>query len=689
MFDYKNNLIRDMMQTLSEHSSNGIYITDKDGIIYANNGLAKMFGYHREDILSHNITLRELIIPEHYDMVMNIAESILDNKTTGGNIKITGMKKSGELIYLDCIITSDIHHGKHIIVSSIIDKTEEVNLGQQLQQMQQSFDALEDAAYSAAYYDHMTGLPNRRMFVEKLDKQLVRKAPTPSDDHIAMILINVQKFKLINTSLGHQIGEELMKQLAQLLREALSGEQAMYRIAGDKLCVVFPGATEGDVTKLTDRLFERSQSEFVIEGYKLHITIDIGVSMSPHDGQTVDQLFRAAETALYFSQSVAKDQVKQYTQSLSVQAFKTFSLNNDLPKALEKNQFFIQYMPRINTETTCIVGTEALIRWRHPDWGIVPPAEFIPLAEESGLIEQIGEWVLREACMQNKQWLDKGYDALKIAVNVSGKQLGQGNLLDVIDRALQQTNMPSHLLEVELTESVLVSNGEQVAELLRELDRRQICVSLDDFGTGYSTLYSLKHLKVHTLKIDRSFTSELFSDSVNKSIVQNIISLASDLDMKTVAEGVETIEQFHFMKNIQCDEVQGYYFSRPLYPEQIDELLELPFLPHDIEKKVQHEFDINHRKHMRIEFTYPLIAEMTMTKFKKQKIDLGKSDVFVKNICATGLNFETAIKLPVGDDIIFEFTVHMMGETYEFKGIIMWSNEVASGEVYEYGVSFV
>lgn len=688
MFDYKNNLIKDMMQTLSEHSANGVYIADKDGIIYANNGFATMFGYSREDILSHNITLRELIIPEHYHMVMNVAESILNNKTTGGNFKITGMNKSGELIYLDCVITSDDHQGKRIIVSSIIDKTEEVKLGQQLKQMKKNYSALEDAAYMAAYFDHTTGLPNRRMFVEELEEELAQSDPA-ANDHIAMVLINVQKFKLINNSLGHQIGEVLIKQLAQQIDNSLSEGQTLYRIAGDKFCVVFVGATQRRLLNLANHIFELSEQEFIIEGYKLNITINIGVSMSPLDGNTVDHLFRAAETALYFSKTAAVDKVKQYSQSLSVQAFKTFSLNNDLPKALERNQFFIQYMPRVNTNSTRIVGTEALIRWRHPDWGIVPPAEFIPLAEESGLIEQIGEWVLREACKQNKQWLDKGKSPIKIAVNISARQLVQQNLIDIIDSILMETGMPSRLLEVELTESVLVDNPEHVAELIEQLDQRQISVSLDDFGTGYSTLYSLKHLKVDTLKIDRSFTSELFSDSVNKSIVQNIVSLASDLEMKTIAEGVETLEQYHFMKNIRCNEIQGYYFSRPLDPDQIDSLLELPFLPHDSEKKVQYQFDKDNRKHMRIEFTYPLVAEMTMTMFKMKKIDLGKSEVFVKNICAGGLNFETGMKLPVSDDIIFEFTVHIMGQTYDFKGVIIWCNEVDSGEVYEYGVNFV
>lgn len=687
MLDYQNNLIKDMMQTLSEHSFNGVYICDDEGIIYVNNGFATLFGYSRDDFLSHNITFREIIIPEHYDTLVQITDRIMNGEKASDRFKMTGLKKNGELIYLNFIVTADIHLHKQIIVGSIVDKSAEVKLEERLKQAMR-FDVKEhdvDAVYWAAYYDHVTRLPNRRMFVERLEAQL--KAMPESS--IAMLLIDVKKFKLINNSLGHHVGEQVIVQLADRLQHVISAEQMLYRIAGDKFCIVQLQLDDKQaMLSLADRVFEVCRDEFIINGYKLNIEVNIGLSMAPQDGDTIDRLFRAAETALYFAESQTKNETKLYTSSLSVQAFKIFSLNNDLPKALETGQFFLQYMPRIDTQSTQIIGTEALIRWRHPQWGVVPPNEFIPLAEQSGLIEQIGEWVLREACRQNKQWLEQGYKPLRIAVNFSAQQLMQPNLLAIIDQILEETGMPSQLLEIELTESILVSNESDTATLLAELDKRQIKVSLDDFGTGYSSLYSLKQLKVHSLKIDRSFIHDLFSNSVNQSIIQNIISLANDLGLKTVAEGVETIEQYHFMKNLHCEEIQGYYFSRPLDPEQLVTLLSLPFLPHDKERKVQHAHE-NKRKHFRIEFTSPIVAEMTLSMFNNEQVSLGKTEVFVKNICAGGLNFQMGLKLPVNENMIFEFTVRLMGQTYHFQGKIMWYNELVPGEIYEYGVQFI
>jgi len=328
----------------------------------------------------------------------------------------------------------------------------------------------------------------------------------------------------------------------------------------------------------SDKIIQIIKEQFVIEGFELNITASVGISLSPEDGITVESLLKNADTALYFSKSQGRDQAQCYSPSLNVESFRLFSLSNDLRKALEKNELFLQYMPRVDAQTTQILGAEALVRWNHPDWGLVSPTEFIPIAEETGLIVPIGEWVLREACKQNKQWQDLGLPPITISVNFSVKQLLKQNILQSIDQIVEESGISPDRLEIEITESSFISNENEVTKLLVELKKRKIKVALDDFGTGYSSLYLLKRLALDTLKIDKSFIEEILTVPANKSILECILNLAKALQMNVVAEGVETAEQYAFLKEQKCNEIQGYYFSRPLHVEEFVQLLKNRYL---------------------------------------------------------------------------------------------------------------
>ena len=355
-----------------------------------------------------------------------------------------------------------------------------------------------------AYHDYLTELPNRRMFEEQLSKQLM--AAKVSHKKLAVLLIDLDRFKSVNDTLGHSVGDALLKQLAKKLQDCLDENQTVYRVGGDEFCIVLSEVeNHSEVMSLSDKIIQKIKEEFIIEGFELNITASVGISHSPEDGITVESLFKNADTALYFSKSQGRDQAQCYSPSLNVQAFKLFALSNDLRKALEKKELFLQYMPRVDAQTTQILGAEALIRWNHPDWGLVSPEEFIPIAEETGLIIPIGEWVLREACKQIKKWEDMALPPMIISVNFSVQQLLKKNILQTIDQIVEESGISPERLEVEITESSFISNENEVTQLLAELKKRKIKVSLDDFGTGYSSLYLLKRLALDTIKIDKNF----------------------------------------------------------------------------------------------------------------------------------------------------------------------------------------
>ena len=435
----------------------------------------------------------------------------------------------------------------------------------------------EELNHFLAYHDYLTELPNRRMFEEQLNKQL--RLAQISNNKLALVLIDLDRFKTVNDTLGHSIGDALLKQLANKLQNCLSTNQTVYRLGGDEFCIVILEVeSPSKVMFFSDKIIQIIKEQFVIEGFELNITASVGISLSPEDGITVESLLKNADTALYFSKSQGRDQAQCYSPSLNVESFRLFSLSNDLRKALEKNELFLQYMPRVDAQTTQILGAEALVRWNHPDWGLVSPTEFIPIAEETGLIVPIGEWVLREACKQNKQWQDLGLPPITISVNFSVKQLLKQNILQSIDQIVEESGISPDRLEIEITESSFISNENEVTKLLVELKKRKIKVALDDFGTGYSSLYLLKRLALDTLKIDKSFIEEILTVPANKSILECILNLAKALQMNVVAEGVETAEQYAFLKEQKCNEIQGYYFSRPLHVEEFVQLLKNRYL---------------------------------------------------------------------------------------------------------------
>ncbi|NHN34833.1 EAL domain-containing protein [Paenibacillus agricola] len=655
-------------RSIVEESAVGVFIVQNNLFVYTNPQLNRMLGFNS----LIDVDAWEIIHPEDREAIsskilkLSIEQSIR-------NISHRGIKQDGTIINCEVYYTRILHNGKIAILGTVLDITERKKT--------------EELNQYLAYHDYLTDLPNRRMFEEQLDKQLI--LAQFYDKKLAVLLIDLDRFKIVNDTLGHSVGDALLKQFANKLKNCLGEGQTSYRLGGDEFCIVVTEVNNiHEIMSFSDKINQITKEEFIIKGYELNITASIGISMSPEDGSTLETLLKNADAALYFSKSQGRDQAQCYSSSLNIESFKKFTLSNDLRKALDKNEFFLQYMPRVDTNTTEILGAEALIRWNHPDWGLVSPTDFIPIAEETGLIVPIGEWVLREACKQNKQWQDMGLPPITVSVNFSVQQLLKQNILQSIDQIVEESGISPDRLEIEITESSFISNEKEVIQLLVELKKRKIKVSLDDFGTGYSSLYLLKRLALDTIKIDKSFVEEILTDPVNKSIIECILNLAKALHINVVTEGVETAEQYAFLKEKKCNEIQGYYFSRPIDPEEFMHLLKNKLMINQSSKTKQEKLIANRRGYFRVNLKNPLVAGMTISMFKGRRVDLGSTEVFIINIGPSGLKFLMGVKLPVNDDIILKFSTEILNRAYELHGNIAWSNEIEGGEVYEYGVQF-
>jgi diguanylate cyclase (GGDEF)-like protein len=424
----------------------------------------------------------------------------------------------------------------------------------------------EDRIKHMAYYDDLTGLPNRRLFRDKLGKALIEAKK--NDELIAVMFIDIDRFKLVNESLGHDYGDNLIIQVAKRLTKIVKDKGFIARMEGDEFALFYTGLiTKDDSIELAQDILKEIEPVFLLTFFQLHITLSIGVSILLHEEDDAGDLMKYANTALSRAKEQGRNNFQFYTPAMNVQSVERLTLENDLRRAIEKREFMIYYQPQINISTGETVGAEALIRWDHPTRGIVSPGEFIPLAEENGMIVTIGDWVLETVCKQNKEWQDKGLSPFPISVNLSPRQFLQQNLVEKVADVLSKTGLEARYLELEITESMTM-DVEHAIDSLFELKKLGVSISIDDFGTGYSSLSYLKKFPINKLKIDRSFVRDLMDDPNDAAIVSTIIATAHGLDLKVIAEGVETFDQLNYLNDKLCNEVQGYLFSPPIKTEE-------------------------------------------------------------------------------------------------------------------------
>ncbi|WP_317204998.1 putative bifunctional diguanylate cyclase/phosphodiesterase [Janthinobacterium sp.] len=429
-----------------------------------------------------------------------------------------------------------------------------------------------------AYCDSLTGIPNRQAFLETLERELARSKL--DNKKFAVLFMDLDAFKRINDTLGHNIGDRLLQAVSLRLRDttrpsdlvARAPEQHgnLARLGGDEFTILIPELERvEDALNVARRVKEAMRRSFQIDAHEIFVTASIGISLFPEDGEDCDSLLKYADTAMYHAKNCGKNNAKLYSSSLTMQIMGHVKLEVGLRKAMKNDELYLLYQPQIDVASGQIVGVEALVRWRHPERGVVSPTEFIPLAEETGLIVPIGEWVLRTACLQATAWQKNGKRALRVAVNLSAKQFKDENLTQIVLSALADTGLDAHLLELELTEGTLMDNAEATLSTLEQLRAIGVHLSIDDFGTGYSSMSYLKRFDVRALKIDKSFIVGLPQDTENAAITRAIIAMAHGLRMVVVAEGVETAEQLQLLEQYGCDLVQGYFLGRPASHEAI------------------------------------------------------------------------------------------------------------------------
>ncbi len=483
------------------------------------------------------------------------------------NFKFKGYK-SGAVDYMTKPINDDILLSKVRIFLRIHQQKERLQrtLGE-LYRHRSTIKEQAEQLEKKAFFDTLTHLPNRSLFFNRLDHSIEQSRR--NNEKLAIVFLDLDRFKYINDTLGHAVGDQLLQDVAKRISDCTRKSDTVARLGGDEFTLILPDLlTSHGAAIVAQKILKSLNQPFNLLNGEYTIGGSIGISLYPSNGISSEELVKNADIAMYQAKQNGKNNYQFFTNEMNDKVVKRLAFENKLYKAVEKNEFVLYYQPQTDKNFKKITGFEALIRWNLPNEGLITPNEFIPIAEETGSIIQIGSWVMKEACSQSKSWEKAGLGNSRIAVNVSAKQFKQEGLVDLINNSLKETGLHSDLLELEITESCILENANIAIDMMHEIKEMGIHLSIDDFGVGFSSLNMLKNLPIDKLKIDRSFVNEVTTDADNATIVKSIISLAHNLDLKVIAEGVETKEQLEFLRSYDCDEIQGYLVGKPELPEK-------------------------------------------------------------------------------------------------------------------------
>lgn len=535
--------------------------------------------------------------------------------------------------------------------------------------------------------DEFTGFPNRNYLSRKM--KLKCEDAKKSGNSFALMMLDVDGFNHINNTLGYRLGNQLIGKVGQRLKNYLGNEKFICRYSGNQFAIVIPGLnTLKEYEDVARDVMDLFTYPFNMDMYELYVTISIGISLYPGDVQDPDSLIKCACTALLLAADEGKNRYKFYSSNMDISNYKQFMLRNDLHRAIEKNQVRVYYQPQVNLQTNEVLGAEALIRWEHPIWGLVTPDEFITMAEESGYIINLGNWLLRKVCSDYKKWLNDGLPAIKVSVNYSSIQFFQRNFIKSIKNTISEYGLNPQFLIIEITESILIKNSRQVIDQIKNLQALGIQVAIDDFGTGVSSLAYLNTFNLDILKIDRSFIKNIPSDKTSTIITRSLINLARDLGIELVAEGIENWDQLSYLQKLNCYVGQGFLYSQPVSEEDFMRMLaEKKCTPAGTNdgKVISYE---ERRKFFRINYPKLLEADMGILHSRGKRSNIGNIKVVIKDMGPGGLCFISNIKLPVKKDIILQFTTELLEKEIKVCGCPVWSKENEEN-LHEYGIKFI
>ncbi|MDQ0058890.1 putative bifunctional diguanylate cyclase/phosphodiesterase [Paenibacillus harenae] len=554
-FSFNNYYHTAIVETLLRSEAVPLAVLDRSGnVMEMNEASSSTLGYARTELLGE--PLERLVEPASRQVLQDTFQQALLGEAQQTNINIT--HRSGFPLELQIVCTPMVRDeeviGTVMIIHDLSDRKRNV----------------ERIRYMA-YYDDMTGLPNRTLFQMKLTESISRAVE--EDRTVGICYLDLDRFKLVNASFGREFGDILLMQVAERLNRGMSESDFAARMEGDEFALLFYNVTsEQHLLELSRDLLKCIEEPYELRGFPLHITASIGSVTNRNAEDDAYTLIKKADMALVRVKESGKNDCLLYSDSWSNSSFERLTLQHEMYRAIQRNEFILHYQPQYDLVTGSMVGVEALVRWKHPVKGMIPPGSFIPLAEESGMIVQIGDWVLEEACRQNKAWQDAGLPHIPVSVNLSIRQFVQNDLASKVASVLHKTGLEPKYLDLEITESMTMDVS-HVSRCLLDLTEMGVGISVDDFGTGYSSFHYLKNFPIDRLKIDRSFVRDIQQDPSDAEIVAAIIAMAHNLNIQVIAEGVETEEQMEFLRKHNCDEMQGYFWSPPVTSENIEQML--------------------------------------------------------------------------------------------------------------------
>jgi diguanylate cyclase (GGDEF)-like protein/PAS domain S-box-containing protein len=546
-------------RVLFEDSADANWLMDGKGFLDCNSAALQMFGYTNAAEMKHPADISPPNQPDGRSS-RTMAEQKMSAAFLNGKERFEWLhqRKNGDVFPAEVCLTALTLSGRPRLLATVRDISDRKVAEERVQYL--------------AYYDALTELPNRTLLHDRLAKALADARRQKYK--IALLFLDLDGFKDINDSLGHSVGDLLLQEVADRLKKFAREQDTLARLGGDEFLIMLTHIKDiPDAAVATERLMDAMTAEFVIEGRHLNVSCSVGISIFPEHGADGETLIKNADVAMYCAKMSGRNNFRFFIEDMNAQAVERLTLENSLRRALEKRELFLVYQPQMDIVSGKIIGLEALLRWQHPELGLVPPDRFIRIAENSGLIVPIGEWVLRTACSQARKWQVEGLPAVSVAVNVSAIQFRQEDFCELIGRVLHETGLAPQYLELELTESLLLANADVMLSVVEELKAIGVTLAIDDFGTGYSNFNYLRRFQVSKLKIDRSFIQDVAVKPDDAAITTAIISMARSLNLKVIAEGVEDEAQMTFLRANQCDEIQGYYFSKPLAVDKVADKL--------------------------------------------------------------------------------------------------------------------
>lgn len=658
-------------EILMAESNSILGIIDSDGTIKEiSEAITRITGYKPDELINKKVY--NLFIGESLQKVMEMVNFCLVNK--GKKVKgCASLKtKDGMIVYFETIM-QNLPYEPSIegIAVSFRDITRRIQMQKRMAHI--------------STHDELTGLPNRVFFNSKLVNQY--RFYKEKKEKFAIMMLDISGLKHVNYSLGYQFGDKLIVEIVHRLKNILGEDNFLSRYAGDHFAIILPNLESyEEYINIIKAIIDLFSKPFKIEEYTLDISTNIGIRRCD-DVQDIDSLRKQAKVALLMAKREGKNTYRFYSSDLDAKNYKEFTLRDDLHYAIERQQLKIYYQPIINLKNDEILAAEALIRWEHPEWGIVPSDEFISLVEETGLITDIGKWAFKKVCEDYKRWVYKGLPSIKVSVNFYGAQFLESNFVKNIKDTIAAYKLKHEFLIVEISKTTLSKNINKLKSDIEGLQSLGIEVALDDLGTGFSSLSILSDLNFDIFKINDSFIKNIPTDSISNAITKYIINMAKELKIKLVAEGVENWDQGLYLKNLNCTAVQGLLYSEPIPLEDFEKNLAKKKWKPKVFKSTMILPQEDRRKFFRIRFNQLLEADMTILEIRGKKLDIGNTKVLIKNMGPGGLCFISNVRFPAERGITLQFTTELLEEELKVYGCIVWAEE-KKNNLYEYGVEF-